>query len=106
MTAAYRIFLTMAAGRYPSLRWVQNRGFGQIEPCAALLDGFLWEDFAAGLAATSWTEQWLRVLQRQRSLGLSVLTATARTGAEHRREAERCGFVHWTSPAELYNTLD
>lgn len=105
MTAAYRSFLTVAGGRHTDLKWLQNRGFMQLDPCSGLLDGFLWEGFEVDKAANSWLKHWLKALDRHQKNGLTVLSVSDRTDPRIHQAAERNGFIHWTSPIGNYNQL-
>ncbi|MCA0756661.1 endo alpha-1,4 polygalactosaminidase [Paenibacillus sp. N4] len=105
MTAAYRTFLAVASGRHKQMKWLQNRGFRQLDSCAALLDGFLWEGFEAGTQAIGWSGHWINALARHRKAGLSVLSVSDRDDPRIAQEARKNGFLHWTSPAGGYNSL-
>lgn len=105
MTAAYRSFLAVAKGRHTELRWLQNRGFKQLDPCSGLLDGFLWEGFDVDAPASNWSKHWMKALARHQKGGLSVLSVSDQTDPRIQKTAERNGFIHWTSPSGDYNRL-
>ena len=105
MTAAYRSFLAVAGGRHTELKWLQNRGFKQLEQCSGLLDGFLWEGLEADTLASDWSKHWMKALACHQKGGLSVLSVSDQTYPRIQKTAERNGFLHWTSPSGGYNRL-
>lgn len=105
MTTAYRTFLAVASGRHKELKWLQNRGFQQLDSCAGLLDGFLWEGFEADTLASSWSRHWIQALARHQEAGLSLLSVSDRDDPRIAKEAGKNGFLHWTSPAGGYNSI-
>ncbi|WP_336787915.1 endo alpha-1,4 polygalactosaminidase [Paenibacillus sp. MMO-177] len=98
MGRAYMTLLSVAAGRYPHLKWIQNRGFDQLKRCASVLDGLLWEGWRGDEADTEWTKARLQLVEQLRKDGLTILSVSADSSEIHRKTAEKLGFIHWTSP--------
>ncbi|MFC4103339.1 hypothetical protein [Paenibacillus xanthanilyticus] len=94
MGEAYKTWLEEAARRYPALRWLQNRGFAQLEACAPLLSGMLWEGWNGHEARGDWVRQRVELLRRLRQDGLGLLASSADPSPIHGKTARKHGFVH------------
>lgn len=102
MSEAYKMLLEEAARRYPHLRWLQNRGFAQLDASAPLLSGVLWEGWNGREAGGEWVRQRVELLQRLRKDGLGLLASSADPSPIHAKTARKHGFVHWVSPSDRY----
>ncbi|MFB9325196.1 hypothetical protein ACFFSY_04595 [Paenibacillus aurantiacus] len=102
MGEAYKTLLEAVTARYPGLRLLQNRGFAQLEACAPLLSGMLWEGWNGHEARGEWVRQRVELLRRLRKGGLGLLASSADPSPIHGETAREHGFVHWTSASDLY----
>ncbi|WP_187434449.1 endo alpha-1,4 polygalactosaminidase [Paenibacillus methanolicus] len=102
MGEAYKTWLEEAARRNPKLRWLQNRGFAQLEACAPLLSGMLWEGWNGHEAGGEWVRQRTELLRRLRKGGLGLLASSTDPSPIHGETARAHGFVHWVSMSDMY----
>lgn len=105
MSLSYRKFLAVAKGRFPQLRWIQNRGFRQLAACAPWLDGMLWEGWDGNAISTPWTEERLTELEGYRKSGLTLLAVSADPAPIHKKTAAARSFIHATAGSAHYDTF-